>query len=276
ATQPADSVAPLVSAPAGVMMPKEIEAVEGQVPSSTTLDDLRWIAGYRFAIPRDVPVGVRWTEAREACEEIGLDLCTEEQWHLACRVNPVIAERKSWTITPGTGEAWVTRGGGEGGCGVRGNLEASSAEAGMIGLCCERRASLSPGKRAPAVLAEADMYIRLVETALNSRDPSTTTDLMADPGELFGTMRSHEEASKALRWTYNSWGKMDSRFTKCDVNIQMGQGHFTCETVMTRNRKGGPGLELTVFRQRYEYGPPAQKYHIFGKTTETIRKWKAL
>jgi hypothetical protein len=146
----------------------------------------------------------------------------------------------------------------------------------MIGLCCERRSSLSPGKRAPAVLAEADTYVRLVEAALNARDPSSIVELMADPAELFGTMRSHDEASKALRWTYDSWGTMDSRLTRCDVDIQMGQGRFTCETVMTRNRKGGPGLELTVFRQRYVYGPPAQKYQVFGKTTETIRKWKAL
>jgi hypothetical protein len=260
-----------------VPMPRGIDPVEGHVPSTKTLDELRWIAGYRYALPKEVPIGARWAEAREGCTVAGLDLCTEDQWHMACRGNPTLAERVSWTITPAGGDSWVTRGGEAGGsaCAARGTASSSSPQPGMIGLCCERRASLSPGKRAPAVLAEADAYARLVEGALNARDPSQVVALMSDPAELFGTMRSHEEARRALLWTYDAWGGMDSRFTHCDVNIQMGQGDFTCETVMTRNRKE-PGLELSVFRQRYVYGPPAQKYQIFGKTTKMIRKWQAL
>jgi len=272
---PDPSALPAASPAVSAVAPRASVAIEGQVPSSRTLDRLRWVAGYRYSFPEGGPVGARWAESRAGCRDTGLDLCTEDQWHLACRSNPAVAERLSWTITPASGEGWVTRGGGSG-CGARGTKASSSPEAGMIGLCCERRASLAPGGRAPAVLAEANTYVLLVEQALNARDPSRVTTLMANPAELFGTRRSHEEARKALRWTYQSWGKMDSRFIACDVSIQVRQGRFTCETVMTRNRKGGPGLELSVFRQRYAYGPPAQKYSVFGKTTEIMRKWHAM
>lgn len=74
------------------------------------------------------------------------------------------------------------------------------------------------------------------------------------------------------RWT-EQYPQQDLRFTRCDVEINGGAGHFECDGVGQRTKRGSSEPQLGVYRERYEWGGEAQKYVVWGKVVREIKKW---
>ena len=110
--QPADETpiaTPSETAPVAAVRP---EIPERAVPSSFTPDDEYWIKAFRFSFPSDAKMGAAFAEARAACLNHQLDLCTADQWEIACRAEPAVGKAESWTISPAPGSnGWQLRGG---------------------------------------------------------------------------------------------------------------------------------------------------------------------
>ena len=91
-----------------------------------------WLDGFR--VVRRPETALTLDGALRACNEIGLSLCTELQWQLACNGFAEVSKDVSLTdsLEP---SGVVARGGGS--CGAR-KLVPPSSTGDEIGLCCER------------------------------------------------------------------------------------------------------------------------------------------
>ena len=249
---------PVASAPPPA--PARPDIPDRAIGSSWTADKLRWVQAFRTSYPAASQPGMGWKEARAACEGAGLDLCTEDQWVLACGIEPKIGGAPSWTISPTGAAGWVVRGGA--GCDSKSEAASGSGTPGRIGLCCERRASMSTSKnRQEAVMKAAQTYATLVEGAVNSGDPSRIAKLLANDVLLYKTRSNPDKATKDLAWDMKRYPKMDTRFISCDTDVAGADGNWECETVGTRESADGK-QQLSVYRQRFEY--VQFKYTVFG------------
>jgi hypothetical protein len=263
----APSAAPVAPAPAAVQIP------EKATTTSWSADDKRWMKPFKFGLPSGAMAGAAWADARRACKSVGRDLCSEDQWALACAMEAAVGQAPSWTVSHGSSEGtWVVRGGT--GCAASADATGGEGAAGRIGLCCERSPAISSTKRTEAWLKSADVYIRLVEDALNSPSPDKVVNLLDEPAKLFKTTSSHDQARRNLRDDYKRYSEWDYRFTRCDADIDTEKGSFECDAVMTR-APAGASRELSVFRTRFEYGPPRLSYKVFADPVRVIRKWGA-
>lgn len=267
--EPVASAAPVVSAaPAPPKIP------EGAVGSAWTADAQRWVQAFKYRWPDQAPVGASWADSRQACMTVGLELCTEDQWVRVCGQDGNVGSTASWTLSPtSTPAGWVVMGGG--GCSTRAVTDDGAAAPLRIGLCCEPRASLStPVSRQEAVMKAAQIYLGIIEDAVNSHSANRIVTLLAEPSKLYGTERTHEGAQKALEWDLKRYSAFHTRLVACDVDAGGTNGFLECETVATRVPLNSGTAELSVFRQRFEF--VQYKYTVFGKPVVIRRKWKAL
>jgi len=248
-----------------------VQIAERAVKAGWMPDGKRWIRAFKFSLPTGAPTGASWADARKACISSGLDLCTEDQWSVACSLDSTVGSAPSWTVTPGA-DGWVVRGGA--GCASSAEADGATTAPGRVGLCCERGAAISSTKKGDGLVKAADVYVGLVEDALNSTSPQKIIDLIADPAKLFKTEMTHEQALKDLRADAQKYAEWNYRLLRCDADVGTDAGSFECDTVETRVPKGQT-RELSVFRMRFEYGPPRLKYTVFADPVRIMRKWSA-
>ncbi len=97
-------------------------------------------------------------------------------------------------------------------------------------------------------------------------------NLLADPAKLFKTRMTNDEALRDLRSDAEKYAEWNYRIFSCDAEVDTQHGAFECDTVETRTPKAG-ARELSVFRMRFEYGPPNLKYSVFADPVRITRKW---
>ncbi|MCA9647486.1 MAG: hypothetical protein KC492_42645 [Myxococcales bacterium] len=269
ATQAAPSPQPAAAQPTAQPVVRPPIA-DGSVQAGRLAEGSPWHDTFKYAYPSGAPQGATWADARRACQGSGMDLCTEDQWALACRADSSIGNAQSWTVSYSTGTSWVVRG-GEGCAAKSSDAETSKAPA-RIGLCCDRRAGVS-GARTDALSKTASVYIKLVEDALNSGSADSVSRLLADDVLLMKTRTTADKAKAFLASDLQRWPTMNRRLTSCTAEIAATSGSFECDVVMTRIPAGTSGEELSVFRAKYAYGPPGNKYNVFEEPVRVIRAW---
>jgi hypothetical protein len=256
-----------ITVPAAVVRP---DIPERAVPSSFTLDDDRWVKAFRFSFPTEAKMGASFSQARAACLNNRLDLCTADQWEIACRAEPGVAKAESWTISPAAGSnGWELRGGST--CSKKAASTDGSPSPARMGLCCERRASIHGDSRREKVLESGQVYVEISEAALNSAEPMRVVKLLADRAKVHKNHLDKEGVRKDLEGDLRRWPKMDTRHTRCEYTSKGADGSFTCEVVMTRLPAGKSEQELAVFRSRYEF--EQFKYTVFADPISIVRKW---
>lgn len=215
--------------------------------------------------------GANLIEARASCAGRSMDLCSEEQWEAACRTDSNVGAAESWTVSFASGFEWVVRGGGS--CSSRAQAHPTHPAPGRIGLCCERAASMASTQQSTAVLSAGNTYVKLVESASNSREPTRILGLVADPVWAYTKEQPHTELKNGMEKWWKKHPVDDARYTRCDVEILSGSGHFECDGVGQRTNVGSSEPSLGVYRQRYEWSGEAQKYTVWGKVVRPIKKW---
>lgn len=267
----ASAAVPSAPASAAAEVPS-VKISERAVGSGWTKDSMRFVQAFKFALPDSAPTGASFTVARAACESVGRDLCSEDQWELACTTDESVGKVPSWTITPAGAAGWRLRGGGV--CEMRADAPDGAAVAGRIGLCCERRAAISTSKnRQESVMKAAQTYIEIVEKASNSGSPAEVTKLLADRAKVFKTEMTRDEAEKDLANDWKRWPKQNVRFFRCVADAAGENGNFECDAVGTRTPASTDVPELSVFHVRFEY--EKFKYTVFADPTSIARKWGA-
>lgn len=258
---PGASAAPAVS---------PVKIAERAVGSGWTKDKLRFVQSFKFALPESAPTGASFKEARAACDAVGRDLCSDDQWELACATDESVGKVASWTITPAGANGWRIRGGGS--CDLRADADDGAPSAGRIGLCCERRAAISTSKnRQEAVMKAAQTYIGIVESASNSGSPAEVTKLLAEESKVFKTSMTRAQAETDLANDWKRWPKQSVRFFRCVADAAGEDGGFECDAVGTRTPATSEVPELSVFHVRFEF--EKFKYTVFADPTSIMRKW---
>lgn len=267
---PASVAAPPSAPPVAAPVAATVKVPERAVGSGWTKESSRFVQAFKFSLPDSAPRGASFKDARAACEAVGRDLCSEDQWELACSTDDSVGKASSWTITPAGAAGWRLRGGD--GCAMRADASDGAAVAGRIGLCCERRAAISTSKnRQESVMKAAQTYIEIIEKASNSGSPAEVTKLLAERAKVFKTDMTPEEAEKDLASDWKRWPKQNVRFFRCVADVAGQNGNFECDAVGTRTPASTNVPELAVFHVRFEY--ENFKYTVFADPTSILRKW---
>ncbi|MEZ4375459.1 MAG: hypothetical protein R3B07_31905 [Polyangiaceae bacterium] len=271
--EPAATPQAAAAQPAAAQPVTRPQIANGSVQAGRLGENSPWFDSFSYAYPSGAPQGASWADARRACQGAGMDLCTEDQWALACRADSSVGNAQSWTASYDSGTSWVVRGGE--GCAAKSSDAETSKAAARIGLCCDRRAGIS-GARSDALSKTASVYIKLVEDALNSGSADSVSRLLADEVLLMKTRTTADKARAFLASDLQRWPTMNRRFTNCTADIGGTSGSFECDILMTRIPAGTTTAELSVFRGKYAYGPPANKYNVFEEPLTVKRPWGSL
>lgn len=270
----AAGVPPFASAslppPAG-LAPASPGISDGEFAGGWNPQHSRWLPPFKFGMPTGTTGGATWVEARASCAARSMDLCSEEQWEAACRTDSNVGAKASWTVSFASGLEWNVRGGT--GCASRAAAQPAQIDAGRIGLCCERAASMASTQTQVAVLRSGHTYVQLVESASNSHEPTRILALVADPVFAYVGSQTHPELRAGIQRWIELYPDQDVRFTRCDVEIRSGSGSFECDGVGQRTKRGSSEPQLGVYRERYEWSGEGQKYTVWGKVVREIKKW---
>ncbi len=174
-----------------------------------------WLEGFRVVRRPDATPSL--DRAFRACSEIGLALCTESQWQLACTAFGEIAKDRSLTdsLEPG---GVVERGGGA--CSTRKVVPASGEPGQYLGLCCERSIGMTSKNLQKQFLSSTGSVLKKLENALNQHDASALTDLLDDKVKLDGVERSKASVVALFAQTFKAAPDLIVTHESCDVAVQ--------------------------------------------------------
>jgi serine/threonine protein kinase len=231
AAMPADSAKPSISPPASsasgmpsaaIELPKPVGRTLGvpwpgtqfrQVPSGALDSKAVWLEGFR--IVRRPEATPSLDVAFRACSEIGLGLCTEPQWELACSAFAEVGKDRA--ITDSIDAAGAVERGGEG-CGARSVPVAASGDA--LGMCCDRSIGMTSKNLQKQFLSSTAGVLKKVENALNQHDANALQDLLEDKVKLDGVERSKASVVALLAQTFKATPDLIVTHESCDVSVQ--------------------------------------------------------
>lgn len=187
--------------------------------------DSKWLDAFR--IVRRPEAAANLDGAFRACSELGLSLCTESQWQLACNSFPEVGKDRSLTDSQEPGGV-VERGGS--GCAGR-QLVSSTAGGEQVGLCCERSIGMTSKNLQKQFLSSTGGILKKLENALNQHDLSALTDLLDDKVKLDGVERSKASVVALLGQTFKASPDLIVTHETCDVTVQANK-------VVKRSKRG--------------------------------------
>jgi serine/threonine protein kinase len=173
-----------------------------------------WLDGFR--VVRRPEAAPSLDRAFRACGEIGLSLCTEAQWQLACSGFAEVGKDRSLTdsLEP-TGV--VERGGGV--CSARRILPLSDVGQ-DLGLCCERSIGMTSKNLQKQFLSSTGSVLKKLENALNQHDAAALSDLLDDKVKLDGVERSRASVVALFAQTFKAAPDLIVTHESCDVSVQ--------------------------------------------------------
>lgn len=190
------------------------------------LESGAWLDSFRVVRRPDATPG--FDRAFRACAEIGLGLCTESQWQLACSAFGEVAKDRSLTdsVEPG---GVIERGGGS--CSDRKLVPSSGDGNPALGLCCERSIAMSSKNLQKQFLSSTAGVLKKLENALNQHDISALTDLFDDKLKLDGVERSKAQVLSLLAQTFKASPDLVVTHESCDVTVQANK-------IVKRSKRG--------------------------------------
>ncbi len=205
-----------VPAPTGATVGVPWPGTQFRQVSSGALDPSGlWLEGFRVVRRPDATPSL--DHAFRACSEIGLALCTESQWQLACAAFGEIAKDRSLTdsLEPG---GVIERGGGA--CSARKIVPAGGEPGQDLGLCCERSIGLTSKNLQKQFLSSTGSVLKKLENALNQHDATALTDLLDDKVKLDGVERSKASVVALFAQTFKAAPDLIVTHESCDVAVQ--------------------------------------------------------
>jgi eukaryotic-like serine/threonine-protein kinase len=184
-----------------------------------------WLDGFR--VVRRPEAAPSLDRAFRACGELGLSLCTESQWQLACAAFGEIAKDRSLTdsLEPG---GVVERGGGA--CSERRVVPATEATQ-HLGLCCERSIGMTSKNLQKQFLSSTGTVLKKLENALNQHDAAALADLLDEKVKLDGVERSKGGVIALFGQTFKAAPDLIVTHESCDVSVQANK-------VVKRSKRG--------------------------------------
>ena len=184
-----------------------------------------WLDGFR--VVRRPEAAPSLERAFRACGELGLSLCTESQWQLACAAFGEIAKDRSLTdsLEPG---GVVERGGGA--CSERRIVPATEATQ-DLGLCCERSIGMTSKNLQKQFLSSTGTVLKKLENALNQHDATALAELLDEKVKLDGVERSKGGVIALFGQTFKATPDLIVTHESCDVSVQANK-------VVKRSKRG--------------------------------------
>jgi len=220
---PAISVAPVSPGPS-VGMPWPGTQFR-QVSAGALEPSGLWLDGFRVVRRPDAALNL--DHAFRACGELGLSLCTESQWQLACNSFSEIGKDRSLTdsLEPG---GVVERGGGA--CDARRIVAANDAGQ-DLGLCCERSIGMTSKNLQKQFLSSTGTVLKKLENALNQHDAAALGELLDEKVKLDGAERSKASVVALFAQTFKAQPDLIVTHESCDVSVQANK-------VVKKSRRG--------------------------------------
>lgn len=191
----ATGLPPAPQPPPAVSAPSIPRISDGEFLGGWNPDHSRWLPAFKFGLPAEGAGETTLVDARAGCATRRMDLCSEEQWEAACRADAKVGAKASWTLSFASGSEWVVRGGT--GCSSRARAVPATRDPARIGLCCERAASMASTQQSAGVLSSGHTYVKLVESASNSHEPTRILALVADPVFAYVGTQTHAQLGAA-------------------------------------------------------------------------------
>ena len=222
-----DDTMPAPSGSAAVAVPKTPAVSVGapwpgtqfrQVSAGSLDPSGLWLEGFRVVRRPDAAPSL--DRAFRACSEIGLALCTESQWQLACSAFGEIAKDRSLTDSLEPGGVVERGGGGAGACSARRVVPPSGETAQDLGLCCERSIGMTSKNLQKQFLSSTGIVLKKLENALNQHDAAALTDLLDDKVKLDGVERSKASVVALFAQTFKAAPDLIVTHESCDVAVQ--------------------------------------------------------
>ncbi|HEY6081433.1 MAG TPA: protein kinase [Polyangiaceae bacterium] len=220
------SATPEPAAPPAVVIGKPWAGTQFRQVEGGTLESKGiWLDGFRIVRRPEAAAGQ--DAAFRACGEIGLGLCTESQWELACSAFPEIGKDRSLTDSV-EASAVVERGGA--GCASR-QLLPSASGGEQLGLCCERSIGMASKNLQKQFLSSTGSVLKKLESALNQHDAAALVELLDDKVKLDGVERSKAQVVGLLAQTFKASPDLVVTHERCEVTVQANK-------VVKRSKRG--------------------------------------
>lgn len=223
--------------------------------AAATLESGAWLDGFRVVRRPDATPTL--DRAFRSCAEIGLSLCTESQWQLACGAFGEIAKDHSLTDSVEAG-AVVERGGSS--CADRKLLPSGGEASGGLGLCCERSIAMSSKNLQKQFLSSTAGVLKKLENALNQHDIAALTDLFDDKLKLDGVERSKAQVLSLLAQTFKASPDLVVTHESCDVTVQANK-------IVKRSKRGRKVSTSTSYETTSWTAGCKQMRHQKGEAT---------
>jgi hypothetical protein len=232
-----------------------------------------WLDG--FKIVRRPEATTNLDRAFRACSELGLSLCTESQWQLACSAFGEIAKDRSLTDSMEPGGA-VERGGGD--CSARRLLPGPSDVGQDLGLCCERSIGMTSKNLQKQFLSSTGSILKKLENALNQHDVAALESLLDDKVKLDGVERSQASVVALFAQTFKAAPDLIVTHESCDVSVQANKvvkrskrgrkvtSYETSSWTAACNQMRHQHGEATLASAEYVFSPASKLRSISAKT----------
>jgi serine/threonine protein kinase len=213
------------SAPVRAAIPQPIaEASPGRLPGIPARDVVAgalegngaWLNKFKV-VWQERSQGLAFNDAFARCVEIGMVLCTESQWQLACTQHPVLAQTPSWTDTVDP-NGLVVRGGGS--CTERKVAQSIDQDGNRNGLCCDRAIAMTTSNLQKPFLASTSGVILKLENALNQRNTAGFVELLDDTVTIDGAARPKAKVVSLLEQSFKATPDLVIVNDVCDVSVQ--------------------------------------------------------
>ena len=213
-----------------------------------------WLDGFR--VVRRPEAAPSLDRAFRACGEIGLSLCTESQWLLACTAFGELAKDRSLTdsLEPG---GVVERGGGA--CSAR-RVVPPSDTAQELGLCCERSIGMTSKNLQKQFLSSTGGVLKKLENAFNQHDATALTDLLDEKVKLDGVERTRASVIALFAQTFKAAPDLIVTHESCDVAVQANK-------IVKKSKRGRKISSTTSYETISWTAACKQMRHQHGEAT---------
>jgi serine/threonine-protein kinase len=244
-----------------------------QIASGTPEGKEFWLDAFR--IVRRPEAAANLDAAFRNCSELGLSLCTETQWEVACGAFAEVGKDRSLTDSLEEGSV-VERGGDS--CAARKLVPATSGGE-QLGLCCERSIAMTSKNLQKQFLSSVHGVLKKLENAMNQRDVGALTDLLDDKVKLDGVERPKAAVVSLLGQTFKNNPDLILSHETCDVSVQAEKvvkrskrgrkvtsyatNSWTASCEQMRHQKG----EALIASAEYVFSPASKLRGISGKSS---------
>jgi eukaryotic-like serine/threonine-protein kinase len=222
-----------------------------------TLENGPWLEGFR--IVRRPEAAPTFDRAFRACAEIGLGLCTESQWQLACSAFAEVAKDRSLTDSLDSGSV-VERGGGA--CSSRALVALGTEAPDALGLCCERSIGMTSKNLQQKFLSSTASFVKKLESALNQHDVGALSELLDEKVKLDGVERSKASVAALIAQTFKASPDLILTHESCEVTVQANK-------IVKRSKRGRKVSNVTSYETTSWTATCKQIRHQHGEATLT-------